>query len=152
VLLQYTTLSKLYRNNRAYHKFIYISKCYNMTMRICKWIVNFLTLSDRRIENINGIIFDVLEEGGFGISQLTSSNIWVLRNLQGIVTKINGAILCSINGMNILSEITCRLSNSRSIAGYSLSGNWLDILFATKKAEMQRKSSMKSGFTLHLCG
>jgi len=82
-----------------------------MTMQIYKWIVNFLTLSDRRIENINGIIFDVLEEGGFGISQLTSSNIWVLRNLQGIVTKINGAILCSINGMNILSEITCQLSN-----------------------------------------
>jgi len=50
-------------------------------MQIRKWIVKFLTLSDQMIENINGIIFDVLQEDGFGISQLTSSNIRVLRNL-----------------------------------------------------------------------
>jgi len=62
--------------------------------------------TSRIIEKIDGIIFDVLAESGFGISQLTSSNIRVLKNLQGIVSKINGAILYSIDGLNVLGEIT----------------------------------------------
>ena len=62
--------------------------------------------TSRTIEKIEGILFDVLAKSGFGISQLTSSNIRVLKNLQGIVSKINGAILYSIDGLNVLGEIT----------------------------------------------
>ncbi|MBI5590510.1 MAG: SIS domain-containing protein [Deltaproteobacteria bacterium] len=62
--------------------------------------------TSRIIEKIEGIIFDVLAQSEFGISQLTSSNIRVLKNLQGIVSKINGAILYGIDGLNVLGEIT----------------------------------------------
>ncbi|MCX5881316.1 MAG: SIS domain-containing protein [Deltaproteobacteria bacterium] len=62
--------------------------------------------TSRIVEKIDGIIFDVLAESGFGISQLTSSNIRVLKNLQGIVSKISGSILYSIDGLNVLGEIT----------------------------------------------
>ena len=62
--------------------------------------------TSRMIEKIDGIIFDVLEESAIAISQLTSSNIRVLKNLQGIVSKINGAILYRIDGLNVLGEIT----------------------------------------------
>ncbi len=62
--------------------------------------------TSRIMEKIEGIIFDVLEENAIAISQLTSSNILVLKNLQGIVSKINGAILYRIDGLNVLGEIT----------------------------------------------
>jgi glucosamine--fructose-6-phosphate aminotransferase (isomerizing) len=62
--------------------------------------------TSRIIEKIEGVIFDVLSESGFGISQLTSSNIRVLKNLQGIVSKINGTLLYGIDGLNVLGEIT----------------------------------------------
>ncbi|MFH0994458.1 MAG: SIS domain-containing protein [Pseudomonadota bacterium] len=68
--------------------------------------------TSRIIEKIDGIIFDVLAESGFGISQLTSSNIRVLKNLQGIVSKINGTILYSIDELNVLGEITDRTTIS----------------------------------------
>jgi glucosamine--fructose-6-phosphate aminotransferase (isomerizing) len=64
--------------------------------------------TSRIIEKIEGVIFDVLEENGFGISQLTSSNIRVLKNLQEIVLKINGMIIYGIDGLNVLGEITDR--------------------------------------------
>ncbi len=64
--------------------------------------------TSRIIEKIEGIIFDILEQNGFGISQLTSSNIRVLKNLQEIVLKINGLILYGIDGLNVLGEITDR--------------------------------------------
>jgi len=62
--------------------------------------------TSRIIEKIEGVIFDVLAETGFGISQMTSSNIRVLKHLQGIVSKINGTILYGIDGLNVLGEIT----------------------------------------------
>ncbi len=62
--------------------------------------------TSRIMEKIEGIIFDVLEENAIAISQLTSSNILVIKNLQGIVSKINGAILYRIDGLNVLGEIT----------------------------------------------
>jgi len=62
--------------------------------------------TSRIVEKIEGIIFNVLEEHGFGISQLISSNIRVLKNLQEIVSKINGVIIYGIAGLNVLGEIT----------------------------------------------
>lgn len=64
--------------------------------------------TSRLIDKIEGVIFDVLEESGFGISQLTSSNIRVLKNLQEIISKINGTIKYGIDGLNVLGEITDR--------------------------------------------
>jgi len=58
------------------------------------------------LEKIEGILIDFLEENGFGISQLTGSNIRVLKNLHEIVSKINGVILYGIEGLNVLDEIT----------------------------------------------
>lgn len=62
--------------------------------------------TSRIIERIEGMIFDILEKSAIAISQLTSSNIKVLKNLQAIVSKINGAILYRIDGLNVLGEIT----------------------------------------------
>jgi glutamine---fructose-6-phosphate transaminase (isomerizing) len=62
--------------------------------------------TSRIVEKIEGVIFDFLAESGFVIAQLTSSNILVLKNLQGIVSKINGAIIYRIDGLNVLGEIT----------------------------------------------
>jgi glucosamine--fructose-6-phosphate aminotransferase (isomerizing) len=72
-------------------------------------MMGYHTGSDLSIlEKIEGILFDFLEENGFGISQLTSSNIRVLKNLQEIVLKINGAIVYGIDGLKVLGEITDR--------------------------------------------
>jgi glucosamine--fructose-6-phosphate aminotransferase (isomerizing) len=78
--------------------------------------------TSRLVEKVEGIIFDVLEEHGFGISQLTSSNIRVLKNLQEIVLKISGVIVYGIDGLNVLGEITDRTAitvqkKTGSIAG-----------------------------------
>ncbi len=66
-----------------------------------------VTVGTSRIsEKVEGILFDQLAEFGVGISQVTNSNIVVLKNLQGVVGKINGAIFYTIDGVNLLGEPT----------------------------------------------
>ena len=66
-----------------------------------------VTVGTSRIgEKVEGILFDALGAYDFNVSHLTNSNIIVLRNLQGITAKINGAILYRIDGLNLLGEIT----------------------------------------------
>ena len=66
-----------------------------------------VTVGTSRIgEKVEGILFDALAAYGFNISHLTNRNIIVLRNLQGITAKINGAILYRIDGLNLLGEMT----------------------------------------------
>jgi glucosamine--fructose-6-phosphate aminotransferase (isomerizing) len=66
-----------------------------------------VTVGTSRIsEKIEGILFDALKDFGIGISQLTNSNIVVMRNLQGVVKAINGAIYYTIDGVNLLGEPT----------------------------------------------
>jgi glucosamine--fructose-6-phosphate aminotransferase (isomerizing) len=66
-----------------------------------------VTVGTSRIsEKVEGILFDALNEYGVNISQVTNSNIVVLKNLQGIVGQINGAIFYTIDGVNLLGEPT----------------------------------------------
>jgi len=62
--------------------------------------------TSRIMEKVEGILFDALAERGIGVAQLINNNIIVLKNLQGIVSKVNGAILYRIAGLNILGELT----------------------------------------------
>ncbi len=66
-----------------------------------------VTVGTSRIsEKVEGILFDALADFGIGLGQVTTSNIVVLKNLQGIVSVINGAILYHIDGMDLLGEPT----------------------------------------------
>ncbi|MEE8398134.1 MAG: SIS domain-containing protein, partial [Desulfobacterales bacterium] len=66
-----------------------------------------VTVGTSRIsETVQGILFDALADHGFSLSQLVVSNIVVLRNLQGIVSKIEGAIRYRIDNLNLLGEPT----------------------------------------------
>jgi glucosamine--fructose-6-phosphate aminotransferase (isomerizing) len=66
-----------------------------------------VTVGTSRIsEKVEGILFDALNEFGVAIPQVTNSNIVVLKNLQGVVDRINGAIFYAIDGVNLLGEPT----------------------------------------------
>jgi len=66
-----------------------------------------VTVGTSRIsEKVEGILFDALNKADLTISQLTNSNIIVLKNLQEIVGSIEGSILYRITGLNLLGETT----------------------------------------------
>ncbi|MDM8523097.1 SIS domain-containing protein [Desulfococcaceae bacterium HSG8] len=53
-----------------------------------------------------GILFDTLDAQGFKTSQITPPNIIVLRNLQGIISGVQGITLYQVRGLNVLGEYT----------------------------------------------
>jgi len=64
-----------------------------------------VTVGTSRIsERIEGIFFDALEAENFNVSQLTASNIIVLKNLQDVVSDIIGSIIYRIERLNLLGE------------------------------------------------
>jgi glucosamine--fructose-6-phosphate aminotransferase (isomerizing) len=64
-----------------------------------------VTVGTSRIsDRIEGILFEALEREKFNISQLTTSNILVLKNLQNIIDQIKGSILYQIKELNLLGE------------------------------------------------
>jgi glucosamine--fructose-6-phosphate aminotransferase (isomerizing) len=64
-----------------------------------------VTVGTSRIsERMEGILFDALAAEKINVSQLTASNIIVLKNLQDIVHEIPGSILYRIGGLNLLGE------------------------------------------------
>jgi glucosamine--fructose-6-phosphate aminotransferase (isomerizing) len=66
-----------------------------------------VTVGTSRIEEkAEGIIFDLLAENGFNIYQLTISNVMVIKNLQAIISAINGTTLYRISGISLLGEPT----------------------------------------------
>ncbi|MEJ2038198.1 MAG: SIS domain-containing protein, partial [Desulfosarcinaceae bacterium] len=66
-----------------------------------------VTVGTSRIrEKIEGILFQALEEHAISTAQLINRNIIVLKNLQGVVARINGSILYKIAGLNLLGEPT----------------------------------------------
>jgi len=70
-----------------------------------------VTVGTSRIsEKVEGILFDALHKADINISQLTNSNIIVVRNLQEIVSKIEGSILYRIAGLDLLGETTDQTS------------------------------------------
>jgi glutamine---fructose-6-phosphate transaminase (isomerizing) len=66
-----------------------------------------VTVGTSRIsEKVEGLLFDALAEHGIAVSQLTSKNVIVLRNLQAIVSRIEGAILYRIDNLDLLGDPT----------------------------------------------
>jgi glucosamine--fructose-6-phosphate aminotransferase (isomerizing) len=66
-----------------------------------------VTVGTSRIrERLEGILFDALNEENLSISRLTNVNIIVLKNLQGIIKKIEGSTLYRIGGLSLLGEPT----------------------------------------------
>jgi len=66
-----------------------------------------VTVGTSRIaEKTEGLLFEALAAHGLGVSQLTNRNILVLRNLQRVVARIEGAILYRIRDLNLLGEPT----------------------------------------------
>lgn len=66
-----------------------------------------VTVGTSRIEEkAQGILFDLLTENGFGIAQLTISNVMVIKNLQHIISENKGTTLYRITGISLLGEPT----------------------------------------------
>ncbi len=66
-----------------------------------------VTVGTSRIsDRIEGILFEALSSENFNISQLTTGNIIVMKNLQGVLAGIKGSILYRIQGLNLLGEPT----------------------------------------------
>jgi glucosamine--fructose-6-phosphate aminotransferase (isomerizing) len=55
---------------------------------------------------MEGLLFEILEANGVTLSQLTSSNILVLRNLQGVIAGINGFVMYRLNNLSLLGNPT----------------------------------------------
>jgi glucosamine--fructose-6-phosphate aminotransferase (isomerizing) len=66
-----------------------------------------VTVGTSRIsEKVEGILFDALAQHEIGLGQLINRNIIVLKNLQGVIARINGSILYRIDKLNLLGEVT----------------------------------------------
>ena len=66
-----------------------------------------VTVGTSRIsEKADGILFEAIANFNCSAVQLINSNIVVLKNLQGIVSSIQGGILYKISGLSVLGELT----------------------------------------------
>ena len=87
-----------------------IGECINIMARpvdAIKHQAKTVTVGTSRIsEKVEGVLFDTLADYGLKVSQLTTSNIIVLKNLQEIVAEIKGAIRYRIDHLNLLGEPT----------------------------------------------
>jgi glucosamine--fructose-6-phosphate aminotransferase (isomerizing) len=64
-----------------------------------------VTVGTSRIsERIEGLVFAALTAENFSVAQLTLSNLAVLKNVQGILSEIQGTVLYRISGLNLLGE------------------------------------------------
>ncbi len=90
--------------------FKFLSESINLMTRpidAIKHQAKTVTVGTSRIsEKLYGILFDVLSFNSLNPSQLTNKNILVLKNLQEIVSAINGYILYRIGGLDLLGELT----------------------------------------------
>ena len=66
-----------------------------------------VTVGTSRISDVlEGILFDTISAHGFNVSQLVVKNVLVLKNLQGIVSEVKGAIRYKVEKLNLLGEPT----------------------------------------------
>ncbi len=64
-----------------------------------------VTVGTSRIsERLEGILFEALAAVNFSIAQLTPANVVVLKNIQAIISEIEGSVLYRISGLNLLGE------------------------------------------------
>ncbi|CCK79486.1 SIS domain-containing protein [Desulfobacula toluolica] len=65
-----------------------------------------VTVGTSRIrEKFEGLVFDELAANHIQISQVTNTNVLVIKNLQEVISRINGALLYQISGLNLLGEV-----------------------------------------------
>ena len=93
-----------------------LNQCINSLARpidAIKHQAKTVTVGTSRIsEKVEGLLFETLEANGITLSQLTSSNILVLRNLQSVIKGINGFMLYRINNLSLLGKATDRTTIS----------------------------------------
>jgi len=66
-----------------------------------------VTVGTSRIsEKFEGIVFDELSANYIQIPQITNKNVLVIKNLQEVISKINGAFLYRISGLSLLGDVT----------------------------------------------
>ncbi len=81
--------------------------CLSRPIDAIKHQAKTVTVGTSRIsEKVEGILFDTLAVYNMSTSQLINRNILVLKNMQQIVDRINGAIFYRIDGLNLLGELT----------------------------------------------
>ncbi len=79
--------------------------CLSRPVDAIKHQAKTVTVGTSRIrEKVEGLLFEIFKSHQFGISHLTTSNVIVLKNLQGVVETVNGSILYKIDGLNFLGE------------------------------------------------
>jgi glucosamine--fructose-6-phosphate aminotransferase (isomerizing) len=62
--------------------------------------------TSRIIEKYEGIVFDELAANGIQLSQITNKNVLVIKNLQEVISRINGALCYKISGLSLLGDVT----------------------------------------------
>ena len=86
----------------------YLGKGINLMARpidAIKHQAKTVTVGTSRLrEKLEGVLFDALADFGFHPSHLTHLNVQVLKNLQGIISHIEGGILYRIHDLNVLGE------------------------------------------------
>ncbi|MCF8045412.1 MAG: SIS domain-containing protein [Desulfarculaceae bacterium] len=66
-----------------------------------------VTVGTSRIkETFEGVVFDELTAHGVLVSQVTNRNVVVLKNVQEVISRINGSLLYRVSGLNLLGEPT----------------------------------------------
>jgi glucosamine--fructose-6-phosphate aminotransferase (isomerizing) len=66
-----------------------------------------VTVGTSRIrETFEGLVFDELARHEIQISQITNKNVLVIKHLQEVIARVNGALLYQITGLNLLGEVT----------------------------------------------
>ena len=64
-----------------------------------------VTVGTSRItDRVEGILFEALRRENYSLSQLTNTNIIVLKNLQGVIDQVIGATIYRIAGLSVLGE------------------------------------------------
>lgn len=66
-----------------------------------------VTVGTSRIaEKFEGIIFNELNINNIQISQITNRNVLVIKNLQEVISRVNGGLLYQISSLSLLGEVT----------------------------------------------
>jgi glucosamine--fructose-6-phosphate aminotransferase (isomerizing) len=66
-----------------------------------------VTVGTSRIsEKFEGIVFDELDTNNISISQITNTNVLVIKNLQEVIDQVKGAFLYQISGLSLLGDVT----------------------------------------------
>ncbi|WP_246804781.1 SIS domain-containing protein [Desulfosarcina cetonica] len=66
-----------------------------------------VTVGTSRIsERVEGILFDALTQEGLEVAQVLNRNVIVMKNIQGVIERINGSILYRIDGLGLLGDPT----------------------------------------------